>query len=385
VSPHVRLVQLLRMGAVGSVWAAYHGGLGKKVAVKFMSASLSDDKTTVTRFSREGAFIAKIGSPHVVEIYEQGLTEDGLPYMVMELLQGEDLSERMERSGSLSLDETGTMIAQLCDALGEAHALGIIHRDIRPNNVFLVDGRGEVFVKLLDFGVARGIGYDTGAVTGTGDVVGTVVYMSPEQFYNSKGVDGRADLWSVAVVAYRALTGEHPFTDTGLEALLAAVRSGVFPLPSQRRGGIPVDVDEWVKKALQRDPNERFQTAREMADGFSSAMRRKERTSTLKPSAEAPKPAAKEAAAPAAQDAPAPVAGSEGGVRSGVDYRFLLAVGLALLLGTAAAYVGLSGATRDDGEPRRAAPAPTASAPGSASAAPADRDGARRDGTKGSR
>jgi eukaryotic-like serine/threonine-protein kinase len=273
VSPHVRLVRLLRMGGMGSVWTAYHHTLERDVAVKFMSASLMSDPTLVTRFNREGTFTARIKSPHVVEVHEQGLTRDGIPYIVMELLQGEDLSERVARAGPLSLDEMGIIVTQICEALTAAHERGIIHRDIKLDNIFVLKTDGSLFVKLLDFAVAKSDEVETSFVTATGAVLGTLVYMSPEQFDNPKTVDGRTDLWSLAVVAYRALTGEHPFRDDcGVEALLASVRSGNFRLPSDLCAGIPCGVDAWFKKALCQDPVQRFATARELAEELNRAI-----------------------------------------------------------------------------------------------------------------
>ncbi|WP_437289421.1 serine/threonine-protein kinase [Sorangium sp. So ce406] len=273
VAPHLTLVSLLRMGGIGSIWAARHLGLGKDVAVKFMSASLATDPTAVARFHREGALMARIKSPHVAEVHEHGVAEDGLPYIVMELLRGEELSDRLARAGRLSLDETVSIVSELCDGLAAAHTLGIIHRDITPEHVFLADVGGSTSVKLLDFGVARGdIDPDGTTLTATGAVVGSLVYMSPEQFFNPKRVDGRSDLWSVAVMAYQALTGAPPFEQKGLEALLSAIRIGNFPLPSERCADITPALDAWFVKALSRDPSGRFGTAAEMAGALRGAV-----------------------------------------------------------------------------------------------------------------
>ncbi|KYF62383.1 serine/threonine-protein kinase [Sorangium cellulosum] len=273
VAPHLTLVTLLRMGGIGSIWAARHLGLGKDVAVKFMSASLATDPTAVARFHREGALMARIKSPHVAEVHEHGVAEDGLPYIVMELLRGEELSDRLARAGRLSLDETVSLVSELCDGLAAAHALGVIHRDITPEHVFLADVGGSTCVKLLDFGVARGdVDPDGTTLTATGAVVGSLVYMSPEQFFNPKQVDGRSDLWSVAVMAYQALTGAPPFEQRGLEALLSAIRIGHFPLPSERCADITPALDAWFVKALSRDPSGRFGAAAEMAGALRGAV-----------------------------------------------------------------------------------------------------------------
>ncbi|MGK4006942.1 serine/threonine-protein kinase [Sorangium sp. So ce1036] len=272
VAPHLTLVSLLRMGGDGSIWTAHHLGLDREVAVKFISAWLATDRTAVARFHREGALMARIKSPHVAEVHEHGVTDDGLPYIVMELLRGEGLSDRLARAGRLSLEETAALVEGLCKGLAEAHRLGIIHRDITPEHVFLADAGGGPCVKLLDFGVARGeVDPDGTTLTATGAVVGSIVYMSPEQFFNPKEVDGRSDLWSVAVMAYEALTGAPPFEQRGLEALLEAIRVGTFPLPSQRRADVTPAVDAWFIKALSRKPSDRFDTAEQMADALRRA------------------------------------------------------------------------------------------------------------------
>ncbi|XXT21867.1 serine/threonine-protein kinase [Sorangium sp. So ce429] len=269
VAPHLTLVTLLRMGGIGSIWTAHHQGLGRDVAVKFISASLATDATAVARFHREGALMARIKSPHVAEVYEHGVAGNGLPYIVMDLLRGEELSDRLARAGRLSLTETVTLVSELCAALTAAHRLGIIHRDITPEHVFLADTGGSTCVKLLDFGVARGdVDPEGTTLTATGAVVGNLVYMSPEQFFNPKRVDGRSDLWSVAIMAYQALTGVPPFEQKGLEALLGAIRVGIFPLPSERCADITPALDAWFVKALSREPSGRFGTAEEMADAL---------------------------------------------------------------------------------------------------------------------
>ncbi|WP_275976931.1 serine/threonine-protein kinase [Polyangium aurulentum] len=256
---------MLGRGGMGSVWAADHLALKTEVAVKFMSAMYAEDPAMLTRFEREATSAAQIKSPHIVNVHDHGVTGDGIPYMVMELLEGEDLSVRIKRAGPLPLDEVAEVIAQTCKALGKAHKLGIVHRDIKPSNIFLLDTEGgDIFVKVLDFGVAKpGSESD---VTNTGLIVGTIVYASPEQLLNAKKVDHRADLWSVGVVAYRALTGKLPFSDDdGIGSLCLAMQQGMFTRPSALVPDLPLEVDRWFEKAFKRDPDERFTTAVEMA------------------------------------------------------------------------------------------------------------------------
>jgi len=273
VSPHVRLVRLLRMGGMGSVWVADHLALHTQVAVKFMATDLVQQELMVTRFAREASFAARIKSPHVVQIHDHGMTEDGIPFIVMELLEGEDLSELIKRVGALPLEDVARIVSHVCRALAKAHQLGIIHRDLKLANVFIADAEGDAFVKLLDFGIAKQPDSEGSEMTGTGVLVGTLVYMSPEQLEDARHVDHRSDLWSLAVVAYRALTGQLPFrNDDGLGALLIALSNGAFLPPSALRPEVPPEVDAFFLKALQRNPDERFATAREMTEAFDRAI-----------------------------------------------------------------------------------------------------------------
>jgi eukaryotic-like serine/threonine-protein kinase len=275
LTPSVRLKRLLRRGGMGAVWEAEHLGLGSSVAVKLMTGSFVEDDPMVLRFSREAACTAQIKSPHVVHIYDHGANADGLPYIVMELLDGEDLAERLERGGPLGLFELAEVLSQVAKALGKAHQAGIVHRDIKLNNVFLQDVGGEVFAKLLDFGVAKQGASDSNSLTTTGVLVGTLAYMSPEQLHDAKSVDHRTDLWSLGVLAYRALTGKMPFSDDkGMGALMLAVSQGRFAPPSELRPELPAALDGWFLRALDGDPKRRFQSARDLADAFDAAIGR---------------------------------------------------------------------------------------------------------------
>jgi len=276
VSKHVRLVRLLGRGGMGSVWIADHLGLKTQVAVKFVSDVHASDPATRLRFQREATSAAQIGSPHIVNIHDHGVTSDGLPYMVMELLDGEDLSSCIKREGPLPLDHVARIVSQTCKALGKAHRLGIVHRDIKPSNIFLLDTEGDdIFVKVLDFGIAKPGGGESSDVTSTGMIVGTILYASPEQLLNAKSVDFRADLWSLGVVAYRAMAGKLPFSDeNGIGALFLAMQAGTFVPPSQLVSTIPPEVDAWCKRALAHDRAARFDSAREMADALYTALGR---------------------------------------------------------------------------------------------------------------
>jgi serine/threonine-protein kinase len=255
---------------MGSVWAADHLTLHTQVAVKFMTEHLAQNADAAARFSREAAAAAQIKSPHVVQTFDHGLYEGRIPYIVMELLEGEELSARLRRQGALSVEVTAQIVTQVCKALSKAHAKNVIHRDIKPDNIFLIESDGEIFVKVLDFGIAKQT-QENVHVTSTGAVIGTPHYMSPEQMLSSKHVDARSDLWAVGVVAYQCVTGTLPFDGETFAAIAVAVAQANVALPfAQRRIGSP-ELDAWFARALCRDVTQRLSTARELADAFSAA------------------------------------------------------------------------------------------------------------------
>jgi serine/threonine-protein kinase len=267
ISDSIELVRLLGTGGMGSVWLAEHGALETQVAVKFMSKEVLSEPGLLARFAREAKLSARIKSPHVVQIFDFATTADGVPYIVMELLEGEDLETRLQGGRELGLDDASRVIIQLCKALAKAHALGIVHRDIKPDNVFLVDNDGEILVKVLDFGIAKDESSMTG-LTVSGTTMGTPLYMSPEQLFDLKDVDFRTDLWSVAVLAYRCLTGRLPFEGTSFGSICVAIHAGVFTLPSELSDKLPPGLDGWFRRALSQKREDRFGSAQEMADAF---------------------------------------------------------------------------------------------------------------------
>jgi len=272
VTPTLRLTRLLGKGGMGSVWLADHLTLGSQVAIKFMAIANLDDELLLQRFRTEAKAAAQIKHPHVAQVFDHGVTEDGVPYIVMEYLEGEDLKHTIRKSGPLPLLDVARIITQAAKALGRAHTLGIVHRDIKPDNIFLCNIDGEIFVKLLDFGVAK---IDQGSTmegaTTTGSMMGTPLYMSPEQLLSARTVSHKSDLWSLAVVAYFALTGRVPFGGETIGSLSVAVHLGVFPAPSTVRPDLPAAVDAWFARMLKRDPAERYDSAKEMADAFEAA------------------------------------------------------------------------------------------------------------------
>ncbi|MGH7437352.1 MAG: serine/threonine-protein kinase [Polyangiaceae bacterium] len=265
----IELESLLGAGGMGQIWIGEHLLLHRRVAVKFLSEPLTDSLEALHRFGLEAQTIARLPSPHVPQVFDCGYMPDGTPFIVMELLEGVDLQYRLEVGDLLSVDEAGQLVAQVGSVLSAAHALGIVHRDIKPDNIFMVPGESGFTAKVLDFGIAKSTSEPR--VTQTGITMGTPSYMSPEQLIGSKEIDGRSDLWSLAVVVYACLTGTLPFPGDTFGAVCIAVQTGAFVQPSSRREGLPRGLDAWFRRAFSRSPRDRFASADEMVAAFSEA------------------------------------------------------------------------------------------------------------------
>jgi serine/threonine-protein kinase len=276
VTDSIRLVRKLGEGGMGSVWVAHHARLRADVAVKFLTQQLATDAVAAARMTNEAAAIARVRSPHIVQVLDHGtVSDDGQPFIVMELLEGEDLRSRLRKNDRLPLDEAARIAAQIAAALARAHERGIVHRDIKPANVFLCDvGAGPAFVKVLDFGIAKAdsaAGSDDAVETESGAILGTPAYMSPEQLIGSRKIDHRADLWALAAVTFRMLTGETPYAGDSVGALALEIHTGRRRVASAIAASIPAAVDAWFERAFERDPEARFQSAKEMADALLAA------------------------------------------------------------------------------------------------------------------
>jgi serine/threonine-protein kinase len=267
VAGRFRLNRPLGAGGMGAVWHATHLGLDIPCAIKFVKGELADQEDMRARFEREAKAAAHLRSPHVVQVLDHGIC-DGTPYIAMELLDGEDLGTRLERVGRLSPEETYKIMSEACRALAKAHANGIIHRDLKPDNIFIVKDDDREITKVLDFGIAKTLTNElAGSGTKTGAMLGTPYYMSPEQAQGTKAVDLRSDLWSLAVIAFQALTGNLPFESEALGDLLVKIIISPIPVPSQM-AAVPAGFDKWWAKAAARDPAERFQSAKEFSDSL---------------------------------------------------------------------------------------------------------------------
>ncbi|HWA78017.1 MAG TPA: serine/threonine-protein kinase [Polyangiaceae bacterium] len=253
----------LGRGGMGSVWVADHLALRSRVAVKVIDPVFALNPKAQRRFEQEAQAAASLRSPHVVQVLDFGV-DQGSPYLVMELLEGESLASRLETRGPLPPNQVWSVISQVARAMTRAHAQGFVHRDLKPDNVFLVEDGEEPVVKVLDFGVAKALTEPQLGLTETGMLLGTPLYASPEQA-ECKAVDSRSDLWSLGVMTFECLTGRQPFKAASLPKLLSAICYDPIPVPS-RSARVPVGFDNWFARAVNRDRERRFQSAKELSE-----------------------------------------------------------------------------------------------------------------------
>jgi len=277
VAGKYELVRLIGRGGMGSVWEGRHVTLGTRVACKFIDADFASKSPEArTRFRNEARAAASLRSKHVVEVYDYGVMGDGRPYIVMEFLAGESLADRLERVGRLPLAVTARIVHQVGRALQKAHAAGIVHRDLKPDNIFLMwdeeDERDQV--KVVDFGIAKFTDerVNVSHATQTGSVVGTPFFMSPEQARGIDVIDLRSDLWALGVVTFQCMTGQLPFHSEAVGDLLIKICTGEIPVPSHVAPDLPLSMDAWMARALERDRDVRFQSAREMTEALAEAI-----------------------------------------------------------------------------------------------------------------
>ena len=265
-----RIQRLLGRGGMGAVFAAHHEGLNKRVAVKFLLAEAASNEEAKARFKQEAQSASGLRNEHVAQVYDVSTGEDGgLPFMVMEYLDGQDLSQLLETQGWLPPEVACDYLMQALDAIHAAHRAKIVHRDLQPSNLFLARLEdGSTVVKVLDFGISKaqnGLGPMSGALTSTKAMLGSPLYMSPEQLRSSKSVDARADIWALGVILYELLTGTVPYTGENLGELFAAILEQE-PLPvRQRAPHVPPELESVVMRCLQRQVHARFSSVAELA------------------------------------------------------------------------------------------------------------------------
>lgn len=273
VGGRYRIDGVLGSGGMGAVFAATHVHNGKKVAVKVLHGGFAFHPDMRDRFVREAHVLAALEHPNVVEIYDSGAGEDGSVFIVMALLEGRTLRERLDRDGPLPPDQAVDIARQTLDALGAAHERGIVHRDVKPPNIFLLEDTSRLRVKVLDFGIAQVEDADLAAerLTRDGQVPGTPQYMSPEQLA-SRPLDGRSDIYSIGAVLYEMLSGHPPFDDRDFLALAAHVmRRDPVPLAS-RGGAVSRALSDATLRLLEKDSADRYQTACSAARALARAV-----------------------------------------------------------------------------------------------------------------
>jgi serine/threonine-protein kinase len=268
-----RLTRLLGQGGMGAVYEASHLASGKRVALKVMHRGLAAYPELLARFRREAKVTGELAHPHVVSVFGFGIAPAGEPYLVMEFLEGEDLQTRLERTGALPLPTVVQIVTQVASALAEAHAAGVVHRDLKPDNVFLVRVPDEgLFVKVVDFGLSKVLKTSATKLTVARAVFGTPEFMAPEQAEGRQdAIDHRSDQWSLACLAWFALTACLPFTGPDVNATLNQVIAAVPVPPGPGAPRISAEVDQVLRRAMSKRRSHRFPTIRSFARAFEAA------------------------------------------------------------------------------------------------------------------
>jgi len=285
-----RITREIGRGGMATVHEAENIDIGKRVAIKVLAQELTGSSIVVERFLREARAAAAIRSPYICDVYDSGKLPTGQPFLVLELLEGESLYERMTRQRQLDAPTTIAVISQVCRGLTKAHAASIVHRDLKPENIFLTkDEEGHLLAKILDFGLAKfytPTTKDQARLTREGAVFGTPAYMSPEQVRGQGAVDHRADLWALGCITYECFTGKTVWsTDQGVAMTFAQIASAPLPRPARYRPDLPQGFTDWFDRTLDRNIERRYQTAKEFAEALAASfgMERRE-TSEIRPS-----------------------------------------------------------------------------------------------------
>jgi serine/threonine-protein kinase len=260
-----RIIRLIGRGGMGEVFEAEHTTLQSRVAIKLMLEKYNGDNEAVARFQREALAASRIGSQNIIRVMDTGTAPDGRAYVVMELLEGQPLSKLLEEVGPLPPNRGLRIMRQVLRAVGAAHAKGIVHRDLKPDNIFLIsNGEQEDFVKLLDFGISKIVDPDLGAaatkLTTTGVVMGTPLYMAPEQAMGNE-IDHHADIYACGVIFYEMLAGQPPFVGQTYAVLVAKMLTTEPPLLNTVREGLPPKTIAAIHRALEKEPTARHASA----------------------------------------------------------------------------------------------------------------------------
>jgi len=264
-----RVERVLGVGGMGVVVAATHLQLDQRVALKFLLPRAMESGEVVARFAREARAAAKIQSEHVARVIDVGtMPETGSPFMVMEYLEGADLADTLRQTGPLPIERAVGYVLEACEALAEAHAAGIVHRDLKPANLFLAKrpGRGEI-VKVLDFGISKMTSATTNdaALTKTATLMGSPLYMSPEQLMSAKHVDARSDIWAIGVILHELLSGSPPFTGETVPQIVTSILHVPHAPLTTLRADAPRGLEDVVTRCLAKDPSARFASVADLA------------------------------------------------------------------------------------------------------------------------
>jgi serine/threonine-protein kinase len=271
VAGKYRIERRIGAGSMGVVFAARHELLGKAVALKLISEEAADTPQSVRRFYNEARAAAQIDSDHVARVLDVGHADDGAPFMALELLDGCDLAELLEKDGPRPVAEVVGWVLEALEAIAEAHAIGIVHRDLKPANLFLAHKRdGTSIVKVLDFGISKNVARAeaAGTLTATSSILGSPTYMAPEQLRDAKTVDARADIWAIGVVLYELLSGQLPFAAQNVADLFVAILERTPPSLRAARPEIPPGLEEVVVRCLSRDIDARFGNVATLAEAL---------------------------------------------------------------------------------------------------------------------
>jgi serine/threonine-protein kinase len=278
-----RVERFVGSGGMGTVWEGVHVKLGTRVAVKFIKPQFAEQPEARARFEIEARAAARLQSKHAVHVYDYGVSDEGLPYIVMEFLEGESLSDAIITRGPLQPREVAQIIGQAARALAKAHSVGIVHRDLKPDNIFLARTDEPVeslpyLVKLVDFGIAKILddaphdgaapGKALGGPTREGTVIGTPNFMAPEQLTVGGAPGPLTDLWSLGACTFAAMTGRLPFEGDVLGDIVLKVCASPMPIASKLNPHLPPGFDAWFARACSREPSRRFQTADELAQAL---------------------------------------------------------------------------------------------------------------------
>ena len=263
-----KVSRIIGEGGMGVIYECEHMSIGKKLAVKFLNTASGTSSESYKRFQREARATASIAHKNIVDIIDLGETEDGIPYIIMEYLQGKDLGVHLSTHRKLDLVEARDILEQVLEALSAVHSSGVVHRDLKPENIFLArQSGGSQIVKILDFGISRLTGGDElkkTRLTKAGFVYGTPAYISPEQAKGNANTDHRADLWSSGTIFYEMITGHMPFAGENYGKLLTNILTQPPSDPRNFIPDLPDSVVEFIETSIEKNPNERFQSAQEM-------------------------------------------------------------------------------------------------------------------------